>query len=166
VAHRGDECPQAIHICHSVSLSSQPDGFSCDLVSLPDLVRAKKTQRDEDWPMIRRLVEAHYFEHRPGRSQAQVRFWLRELRTPELLIEVARGHTALARRVARQRPLLRHAVAGRTGPLERALATEEALERDRDRRYWRPLRRELERLRHERSTGSPGTSPGHRAGGR
>src|SRR6266478_5559250 len=38
-----------------------PDGTRCDLLSLPDLVQAKKTQRDKDWPMIRRLVEAHYF---------------------------------------------------------------------------------------------------------
>ena len=34
-----------------------PDGMKCDLLSLPDLVQAKKTQRDKDWPMIRRLVE-------------------------------------------------------------------------------------------------------------
>jgi hypothetical protein len=67
------------------------DGFSCDLVSLPDLVRAKKTQCDKDWPMIRRLVEAHYFEHRPGRSQVHVRFWLRELRTPERAPPRGRG---------------------------------------------------------------------------
>jgi hypothetical protein len=37
------------------------DGFLWDLLSLPDLVQAKKTQRDKDWPMIRRLVEANYF---------------------------------------------------------------------------------------------------------
>jgi len=41
-----------------------PDGFSIDVLSLPDLVRAKKTQRDKDWPMLRRLVEAHYFQYR------------------------------------------------------------------------------------------------------
>lgn len=28
------------------------------VMSLSDLVKAKKTQRDKDWPMIRRLVEA------------------------------------------------------------------------------------------------------------
>jgi hypothetical protein len=39
-----------------------PDGTPCDLLSLADLVQAKKTQRDKDWPMIRRLVEAHFFE--------------------------------------------------------------------------------------------------------
>ena len=37
-----------------------------DLLSLPDLVQAKKTQRDKDWPMLRRLVEAHYFQHCEG----------------------------------------------------------------------------------------------------
>ncbi len=57
----------------------------CDLLSLPDLVQAKKTQRDKDWPMIRRLVEAHYFEHHANPKPAQVRFWMRELRTPDLL---------------------------------------------------------------------------------
>lgn len=29
--------------------------------ALGDLVLAKKTQRDKDWPMIRRLVEQSYF---------------------------------------------------------------------------------------------------------
>jgi hypothetical protein len=33
------------------------DGSSIDLMSLPDLVQAKKTQRDKDWPMLRRLIE-------------------------------------------------------------------------------------------------------------
>ncbi|MFN7946695.1 MAG: hypothetical protein U0Z53_15190 [Blastocatellia bacterium] len=40
------------------------DGTVYELLSLPDLVKAKKTQRDKDWPMIRRLVEADYFSQR------------------------------------------------------------------------------------------------------
>ncbi len=32
-------------------------GLCIELVSLPDLVDTKKTQRDKDWPMLRRLVE-------------------------------------------------------------------------------------------------------------
>ena len=32
------------------------DGQPIDLLAIEDLVRAKKTQRDEDWPMIRRLI--------------------------------------------------------------------------------------------------------------
>jgi hypothetical protein len=38
-----------------------PDGTCCNVMSLPDLVQAKKTQRDKDWPMVRRLIEADYF---------------------------------------------------------------------------------------------------------
>ena len=37
------------------------DGELVDLLSLPDLVRAMKTQRDKDWPMIRRLLEQSVF---------------------------------------------------------------------------------------------------------
>ncbi len=44
-------------------------GASYELMSLPDLVKAKKTQRDKDWPMIRRLVEADYFKHREQPKQ-------------------------------------------------------------------------------------------------
>jgi hypothetical protein len=51
-----------------------PDGTTCNLLSLPDLVQAKKTQRDKDWPMIRRLVEAHYFQHCDRPNPAQVKF--------------------------------------------------------------------------------------------
>ena len=29
-------------------------------MALEDLVSAKKTQRDKDWPMLRRLVDASY----------------------------------------------------------------------------------------------------------
>jgi hypothetical protein len=125
-----------------------PDGTKCDLLCLPDLVRAKKTQRDKDWPMIRRLVEAHHFQNRDHATADQVRFWLRELRTPELLLEVARSNPARCRQLAATRPLLAHARAGNAAALGRALNDEEATERERDRLYWLPLRQELEALRH------------------
>ena len=38
-----------------------------DALSLPDLIAAKKTQRDKDWPMIRRLVDVHYTTYRRNR---------------------------------------------------------------------------------------------------
>jgi hypothetical protein len=125
-----------------------PDGTKCDLLSLPDLVQAKKTQRDKDWPMIRRLVEAHYFENQKKPSPAQIHFWFQEFRTPELLLELAKRHPTLCRRVARKRPLLTNAIGGKIQGLEHALLTEETAERQRDKEYWLPLRRELERLRH------------------
>lgn len=130
-----------------------PDGTKCDLLSLPNLVLAKKTQCDKDWPMIRRLVEAHYFQNNIKPNPAQIRFWFLELRTPQLLMEAAQRHPALCRRLATERPLLAHAASGQMEDLERALLNEESAERDRDRHYWLPLRTELEKLRH--ASGSP-----------
>jgi hypothetical protein len=125
-----------------------PGGEKCDLLSLPDLVRAKKTQRDKDWPMIRRLVEAHYFQNRAKPGPAQIRFWFQELRTPELLLELATRYPAICRRLAKKRPLLAGALAGKAEILEPRLLAEETAERQRDKKYWLPLRRELEKLRH------------------
>jgi hypothetical protein len=125
-----------------------PDGTKCDLLSLPDLVQAKKTQRDKDWPMIRRLVEAHYFSNQPKPRVAQIKFWLLELRTPQLLIEVAQTHAREARRLTTKRPLLGQAVSGRPTQLERALVAEENHVRAEDKNYWLPLLKELEKLRH------------------
>jgi len=132
-----------------------PDGTRCDLLALSDLVRAKKTQRDKDWPMIRRLGEAHYFEHQHRPTPAQIRFWLLELRSPQLLAELARNHPLVCRRFIRQRPLLAQAALGGMEKLEQALAAEEAAERDLDRRYWLPLRAELEELRHAKANATP-----------
>ena len=125
-----------------------PGGAECDLLALPDLVQAKKTQRDKDWPMIRRLVEAHYFENQRKPRPAQIRFWTQELRTPELLVELVQRYPEICRRHIGKRPLLVHAEAGNTDSLEQALLAEEAYERQQDKKYWLPLRQELERLRH------------------
>lgn len=124
-------------------------GASYELVSLPDLVQIKKTQRDKDWLMQRRLVEAHYFSRprRPG--AAQLNFWLNELRTPELLVDLAKKYPQRTARVARRRPLLAQALRGDELALQAALKKEEEVERIADRIYWAPLKKELERLRHE-----------------
>jgi hypothetical protein len=125
-----------------------PGGEKCDLLSLPDLVQAKKTQRDKDWPMIRRLVEASFFENRRKPNPSQIRFWLAELRTPQLLIEAAGKYPAVAKKLAGKRSLLRFALADEAGKLEKALNAEELTERTADRRYWLPLKKALEKLRH------------------
>ena len=127
-----------------------PDGTLCDLLSLPDLVQAKKTQRDKDWPMIRRLVEAHYFENSEDPNEDRIRFWLQELRTPSLLIEVAALWPDETRRQLAARPLLEHALARDEEHLETALTAEEQVERLRDKNYWLPLKKELEAMRRER----------------
>ena len=79
---------------------------------------------------------------------AQIKFWLMELRTPELLLEIAKSHPILAQRLAAKRPLLEQAVLGELAQLEAALAGEENSLRAQDKAYWIPLRQELERLRH------------------
>lgn len=126
------------------------DGAVCDLMSLPDLTRAKKTQRDKHWPMLRRLVEVNYFANRANPTTSQIRFWLRELRTPELLIELVRGHGRLVKELSSERPLLLRASLGNEQDLAEALIKEERMVREADREYWKPLRAELERLRHAR----------------
>ncbi len=123
-------------------------GDAIDVLSLPDLVTAKKTQRDKDWPMIARLVEAHYAVHAAAPDEAAVEFWLRESRSPEILIDVAMMHADACRRLEPVRPLLAAARAGDRGQLASALRAEEDAEREADRRYWAPLKRELEQLRH------------------
>ena len=97
------------------------DGTFYQLMSLPDLVKAKKTQRDKDWPMIRRLVEADYFRHREQPKQQQLRFWFLELRTPELLIELTAAHPELCRKLTKQRSLLKLVVSGEDNDLLEAL---------------------------------------------
>jgi len=117
-----------------------------EVLSLPDLVLAKKTQRDKDWPMLRRLLEADYSANRLEPGVARVAFWLRELRTPELLIAVAHAWPDVAA-VEAGRLAVRSAVAGDVEAVESALAAEQRSERDLDREWWAPLRAELEMLR-------------------
>lgn len=124
------------------------DGTLYQLMSLPDLVTAKKTQRDKDWPMIRRLVEADYLNHRKDPTPQQIEFWFLELRTPELLIDIASADLNVCGRLATKRPLLRHAAADNKSLLSAALVEEENAEREADREYWAPLKAELEELRH------------------
>jgi hypothetical protein len=126
------------------------DGAKCEIMSLPDLVQAKKTQRDKDWPMVRRLIEVNYFANCERPTVDQIHFWLLELRTPELLIELAEKQKRLRIRLIRKRPLLKLAKRGNEAELADALLDEERLEREADREYWVPLRAELEKLHRAR----------------
>ena len=100
--------------------------------------------------MIRRLIEADYFAARDQPKQWQFEFWLLELRTPELLIETAEAHAALATTLESFRPLLTLASFGNAGQLAEAILSEEREEREADREYWQPLKAELEQLRRDR----------------
>lgn len=125
-------------------------GNRIETLALSDLVAAKKTQRDKDWPMLRRLLEAHYARHESSPSDERVHFWLRESRTPEILIELADRFPEMASRMATQRPSVAAAIAGNVEQLRQSLADEEFQQRQADRAYWEPLMRELEQLRRAR----------------
>lgn len=120
-----------------------------DVMALPDLVAAKKTQRDKDWPMIRRLVDVNYLNHREEPTPERILFWLRELRTADLLVEAAQAHADVVEALVNERPLLKLATSEHlaSGALDRALRDEEDAERRLDATYWKPLRERLERLR-------------------
>ena len=125
------------------------DGTLCDLLSLGDLVQAKKTQRDKDWPMIRRLVEANYFANQADPSPEQLAFWFQELRTPELLRDLALANPAHAKDAAVTRALILYAISDDVPALTVMLEDEERQERLEDKAYWQPLKQELERLRRQ-----------------
>jgi hypothetical protein len=67
-----------------------------------------------------------------------------------LLIEIVKRDRKVYGRVVRQRPLLQFAFQNDRKSLEAALSLEESQEREADRRYWQPLRAELESFRRRR----------------
>lgn len=121
------------------------------VMSLPDLVRIKKTQRDKDWPMVRRMIEADIAVHGRRPTVRQIRFWLRECRTPDLLMKLAREHPRATGKVSKERPVLKAALRGDREATVRELDREQRRESELDRKYWAPLRAELERWRLGRS---------------
>lgn len=64
-----------------------------------------------------------------------------------MLIDLARRHPAPTEQAAVQRPLLHTATAAEEDRLEAELLQEELAERQRDKEYWLPLKRELEQMR-------------------
>ncbi len=128
-------------------------GTTIELLALPDLVKAKKTQRDKDWLMLRRLIEADMAHHQADATALRIRFWLEECRSAGALIALAGRHPEQAAEAIATRSLLTLAIDRDDQGLRQALAAEEGRERDADRAYWAPLRAELERLRREKTSG-------------
>ncbi len=134
------------------------DGVIYELLGIEDLVRAKKTQRDKDWPMIRRLVDAHYYQNRDEPTETRIRFWLRESRTPEILIRVAAENPEITQQMLQIRPLLTETLSASRAALSAELERERVAEMDADRAYWRPLIKELEAMRLARRNRSDDTT--------
>jgi hypothetical protein len=118
-----------------------------ELLSIEDLVQAKKTQREKDWPVIDALVEAHYRALGGTPTPERVAFWLAESRTPERLLGLTDRFPDEARAQIVRRPLLRLALLGETEALREALDVEVRAEQAKDRAYWAPLKAEFEAFR-------------------
>lgn len=126
-----------------------PELGEVNVLGLPDLVQSKKTQQVKDWVHIRRLVDVDYAGRRSGADEADLLWWLAELRSPRYLTELAARRPSLVPRVGK-RPWLAKVSALSVEDIESALHEEERLERAADRAYWAPLLKELEQWRHGR----------------
>ena len=126
---------------------TEENGQTFELLAVEDLVQAKKTQRNKDWPIIEALVEGHYHATRTEPTAERIRFWLVEARGAEQLVELARRFPAETHALTGARPLLTHAITGDLAALRPALDAEVRAEQEKDRAYWEPLKRELEALR-------------------
>ena len=125
------------------------DGTTYEIMAVEDLVQAKKTQREKDWPVISALVEGHYQSLQHEATPERIAFWLQEARSADRLATLCRRFPIEAAILQAQRPLLRLALADDLEPLRAALDTEVRAEQAKDRAYWEPLRREMELFRRE-----------------
>jgi hypothetical protein len=135
----------------TITLEAQVD---IHLLSVQDLVEAKKTQREKDWPMISALVEGHYHSLHNDATPERIVFWLTESRTPERLIELVSRFPDDAATLQSERSLLRLAEPGKEVELREALDAEVRAEQEKDRLYWEPLKRELAEFRRAERQGT------------
>jgi hypothetical protein len=130
---------------------TEADGREFHLLSVPDLVNAKKTQRLKDWPMISALVEGHYEALSGEPTAPRIDFWLRESRTEARLLELVARFPSEAASMVAARPLLALAITPDLPRLREALDAEVRAEQEKDRIYWEPLKREMEEFRRARA---------------
>ena len=112
------------------------------------MVQSKKTQRDKDWLMLKRLVEGDIILNKNNPQDKRVRWWFFESRNPDTLVRLAKEYPEIIKECIARRPLLSSAVNVDMQKLDLQLHEEELMERQKDIEYWVPLKKELETLRH------------------
>lgn len=132
---------------HTITLD---DKSTIDIVGLKDLVQSKKTQRDKDWFMLKRLINNDILMHKYEAPKEHIRWWFQECRNADLLIGMANKYPEIAQENIINRSLLKSAISADIENINKGLQDEEKLERDKDRAYWAPLIKELETLRHKK----------------
>jgi len=128
-----------------------PGNGRIEIIGLEDLVRSKKTQRDKDWLMLDRLIANDMLTTKYPRLE-KVKWWLSQCRDAGQLIKLAAKYKKLATEIAVERPLVKAALRKDKRTLRQLIQREEMLEREKDKKYWQPLRKELELLRHKKSS--------------
>ena len=123
------------------------EGDEIDMMSLPDLVRAKKTQRPKDWPMVQRLVEANWYSFQSEPNPERIRFWLEECRTAGLLLEMAARFPDQATELSPIRSAVASALRGDEEATRALIEEEQKLIMEEDRIHWAPLKLVVEKLR-------------------
>ena len=121
------------------------------VIDLPDLIKSKKTQRDKDWLMIKRLIESDIYRSSDNPSREKIKFWLNECKTPELLISFSSKYKDITLQLIKNRPLLKYAIEANIEKVKELLIKEEKKERELDKQYWDPLKAELETWRLKRN---------------
>ena len=119
------------------------------VLGLRDLVQSKKTQRDKDWLMLKRLVENDIILHKEAPSKEQIKWWLSESRNAQTIMNLAKEYPEILQECIGERPLLQEAANQNAERLNLKLNEEEAAQRQKDIEYWEPLKKELETLRHD-----------------
>lgn len=121
-----------------------------ELLSLPDLIVAKRTQRDKDWLMTNRLVEAHYLENKKAPTRDQIIFWLTESYDLELLAQWVTHYPEEAAQVAKSRNAIDQLLKDQLEEARRALNNDKKTIIKNDQQYWEPLKKELGELRRKK----------------
>jgi primosomal protein N'' len=143
-------CPSFEELWERKMTFKLPGNKIIEIIGLEDLVQSKKTQRDKDWFMLDRLIANDILITKSPTAQ-KVRWWLSQCRDAGQLIGLATRYKKLAVEVAVERPLVKAALRKDNRMLQQLIQKEETIEREKDKKYWQPLRKELELLRHKKS---------------
>ena len=123
-------------------------GGIINVIGLKDLVQSKKTQRDKDWLMLKRLVENDILLNKNNTSTEKIKWRLLESRDSQSLVRLGKKHPEILKENISFRPLLSAVIEQDLQKLDSGLREEELAERQKDIEYWEPLKKELEILRH------------------
>ena len=125
-------------------------GVTIPVLSVPDLILSKKTGRIKDTADITALVNAHFVMNHLEPDENDIRLWLTEAREVDVLQMFAEKFPSEARKLAKERPLLKHVISGDIAALKVALIEEASNEATAHEAFRGPLRAEARELARKR----------------